>query len=526
MTETSARPADTSSTPAVPSPAMSSAGADPYPHAARDRRVIGLLLVAAFVVILNETIMSVAIRPLSVDLGVTTSAAQWVSTAFLLTTSVVIPITGFLLQRYSTRQVFIAAMSLFSLGTLVAALAPVFGVLVLGRVIQASGTAIMMPLLITTLMTLVPPERRGRTMGNVSIVISVAPAIGPTISGLVLQSLSWRWLFWIVLPIALIMLVVGARWMINVTEPRASRIDVLSIVLSAFGFGGLVYGLSQIGAGAEGGSGSGNLGMIVALAVGAVALTAFILRQIALARSDRALLDLRTFRQVNFTVSIAIMAVTTMALFGSIILLPIYLQQVLGVEPLLTGLLTLPGGLAMGLLGPVVGRLYDRVGPRPLVIPGLVVVSATLWLLSTVDENTSPLEIGITYGTLSIGLAFVFTPLFTSGLGSVTPRLYSHGSAILSTVQQVGGAAGTALFVTLMAARAATLQSEGVAANAAQAGGVRTAFMVGAILSLFAIVGGFFVRKPADVIPDPDGPDAGEGEREQGATAAEARPAH
>ena len=216
-------------------------------HGARNNRVIWLLLAASFVVILNETIMGVAIPHLVDDLHITISAAQWLTTAFMLTMAVVIPTTGFLLQRFATRPVFIAAMSLFSAGTLIAALAPGFEVLLLARVVQASGTAIMMPLLMTTLMTLVAPSDRGRLMGRVSIVISVAPAIGPTISGLILNFLTWRFMFWLVLPIALTMLVIGIRRVENVSEPRVIPIDVFSVVLSAFGFGGIIYRLSLVG---------------------------------------------------------------------------------------------------------------------------------------------------------------------------------------------------------------------------------------------------------------------------------------
>ncbi len=219
--------------------AGSGAEPDPVPadNRARNNKVIWLLLVATFVVILNETIMSVALRVIMLDLHIDTRSVQWLSTAFMLTMAVVIPVTGFLLQRFHTRPLFVAAMTLFSAGTLMAALSLGFELLIVARVVQACGTAIMLPLLMTTIMTLVPTDERGKTMGNVSIVISVAPAIGPTISGMILNSLSWRWMFWLVLPIAVVMLIIGVRQVENVSEPRRLPLDVLSVVLSALGFG-------------------------------------------------------------------------------------------------------------------------------------------------------------------------------------------------------------------------------------------------------------------------------------------------
>jgi DHA2 family lincomycin resistance protein-like MFS transporter len=485
------------SRPAAPAPAPALSPSAPE-NAARNSRVIWLILAASFVVILNETIMGVAIPHLVDDLGITLQAAQWLTTAFMLTMAVIIPITGFLLQRFTTRTMFIAAMTLFSTGTLLAALSPGFEMLLLARVVQASGTAIMMPLLMTTIMTLVAAADRGRFMGRVSIVMSVAPALGPTISGLILSYLSWRFMFWLVLPIALVMLVIGIRRVENVNEPRVVPIDVFSVVLSAIGFGGLVYGLSLIGSAAAGGA--AGVQLWVAIAVGVLGIAAFIVRQLLLQRSDRALLDLRTFLSRNFAVSVALMAVLMAALFGTLILLPIYLQNVLGLEPLATGLLLLPGGLTMGLLGPLVGRLYDRFGPTPLLVPGSILVSAVMWTLTTVGTETSPWLVLAAHITLSIGLAFMFTPLFTSALGSVEPRFYSHGSAVVGTVQQVAGAAGTALFVTVAAAQAAVESSAGTSLAEAEAAGIRSAFLVGAILSLVAVVGSLLVRKPADMM--------------------------
>ncbi|MGD8195523.1 MDR family MFS transporter [Herbiconiux sp. P18] len=501
----------------------STAPAETTGVAPRDRLVINLLLVSAFVVILNETIMGVAIPHLVVDLGITEVAAQWLSTAFMLTMAVVIPITGFLLQRFNTRPVFITAMTLFSIGTLIAAAAPGFEVLLVGRVVQASGTAIMMPLLMTTVMTLVPPAVRGRTMGNISIVISVAPAIGPTISGIILSTLSWRWMFILVLPIALGALVLGALRVQNVTEPRRVPIDVVSVILSAVGFGGLVYGLSTLG-----GAGATFLSSWLPLIVGVAGLAVFVLRQVLLQRRDRALLDLRTFRSRTFTVSILLMAVSMMALFGTIIVLPFFLQGVLGLDPLATGLLLLPGGLVMGALAPFVGRLYDRFGPRPLVLPGAAMVSLVLWGLTTVSPSTSVWFVLAAHVALSAGLAFMFTPLFTAGLGSLRPRLYSHGSAIIGTVQQLAGAAGTALFVALMASVTASRLASGSTQVVASAAGIQAAFLCGAIISLLGVVAALFVRRPAEPSHDDEkSTDSGTaaGERVADGTAA-AAPLH
>jgi DHA2 family lincomycin resistance protein-like MFS transporter len=459
---------------------------------ARNRLVINLLLVATFVVILNETLMAVAIPRLMHDLQVTADAVQWLTTAFLLTMSVIIPVTGFLLQRINTRPIFILAMSLFSFGTLIATVAPNLRALVVARIIQASGTAIMMPLLMTTAMTLAPAETRGKTMGYITTVISVAPAIGPTLSGVILNYLSWRWMFALVLPISLGALVLGTRRMQNVTTPHSAALDGLSVVLSAFAFGGIVYGLSSIGLPAA----PGMLPAGLWIAIGTIFLGLFIFRQLSLQKTGYPLLDLRTFGSRNFTVSVLLMASMMMALFGTIILLPIYLQNVLGLNTLQTGLLLLPGGLLMGLLGPRVGRLYDRVGPIRLLVPGVIVVSVVLWALTLVGPMTRVAYILAGHVVMCVGFAFLFTPLFTVSLSSVKASLYSHGSAVIGTIQQAAGAAGVALFVALMSARALRLSASGLARIEALSGGVRAGFVCGASISVFAVVCVAFLRRP------------------------------
>jgi DHA2 family lincomycin resistance protein-like MFS transporter len=458
-------------------------------------RVLTVLLIGAFVVILNETALNVALSRIMTDLAIDERTAQWLTTGFMLTMAVVIPITGWLMERLPTRTVFTLAMSLFSLGTLIAALGWAFPSLLVGRIVQASGTAIMMPLLMTTVMELIPSGQRGRVMGTISLVISAAPAIGPTMSGVILQFLPWRFVFVLVLPIALAILFVGMRQVPNLNEPVAVKLDALSIPLTAFGFGGLVYGLSQVGS-------TNTIGMEIALGVGVVALGLFIWRQLVLQRTDSALLDLRTFAQPIFTTAIGVMAIAMAVLFGTIIALPLILQQVLHAEPLFVGLLLLPGALLTGLLGPVVGRLYDRVGPRWLMVPGSLAVLASFGLFTQISVSTPWWQLLIAHLLMSLGLAFMFTPLFTISLGSLPPHLYGHGSATVGTVQQVAGAAGTALFVTVMSTVAAQ-QPLGTGTEQALAAGARTSFLTVGSIWLVGIVATLFLRKPEDAAEAP-----------------------
>ncbi len=465
-------------------------------HEAMPRQVkiaIGLPILAAFVMILNETVMGVALPKLMTEFSVGAATVQWLTTGYLLTMAVIIPTTGLILQRFTTRAVFLAATSLFAAGTLLAALSPVFGVLLAARVIQASGTALVLPLLMTTILTLVPPSRRGRTMGLISIVIAVAPAVGPTFSGLILSSLNWRWLFLAVLPIALLTVAVGVMLVQNTGTPKSVRFDLPSVLLSATAFGALIYGLSSIG---EAAGGHVPVPPAVPLLIGAVALVLFVLRQLRLQRDGAALLDLRPFLTRSFVVGIVLLLVAMGALFGALILLPIYLQNVRDLTTLETGFVLLPGGLAMGLIAPLVGRLADRFGPRPLVIPGTAVMAVALGMMSFLDGSTPIAFVVTTHVLTSLGIGFAMTPLMTSALGSLQADLYSHGSAILNTLQQLAGAAGTALFVTVMTRSAVDGAESGLAPLDAQAAGIQDAFLWGVGLGVIAVAVSFLIRRP------------------------------
>ncbi len=447
--------------------------------------IISTLLVATFVVILNETIMNVALQRLMVELQVDAPTVQWLSTGFMLTMAVVIPTTGFILQSLSTRKVFMLAMGLFAGGTALAAVAPGFEILLLARIIQAGGTAIMLPLLMTTILTLVPMAKRGAVMGNVSIAISVAPAMGPTVSGLILEHFTWRFMFVFVLPVALAALAIGAKYLTNVGEAERTKLDFLSVLLTVPAFGGLVYGLSQIGGGHGGHAGPGA-SAIAALVIGVASLAVFVLRQLRLQKAEAPLLDLRAFNFRMFTVSVLLMVVAMMALFGGVILLPLYLQEVRGLGSLETGLALLPGGLAMGLLGPVIGRLFDKVGPLPLTVTGSILMVLTLWQFSMLDAGTAVWWIITLHVGLSFGLALLFTPAFTTGLNPLPPHLYSHGSAIMSTTQQVAGAAGTALLVSIFAV---------VSATSGLVAGMSAAFLTATVIAFAAVVLSAMMRK-------------------------------
>lgn len=334
-------------------------------------------------------------------------------------------------------------------------------------------------------------------MGRIAIVMSVAPALGPTVSGLILQWFGWRWLFFFVLPIAITSLLLGAFKLPNVGERRIRRVDPLSVVLSVVAFGGVVYGLSAVGEAASGGE---TLPPWIPAGIGVVALGVFVWRQLVLQREDRALLDLRTFRSRPFSLSVVLFTFAALSLFGSLILLPIYMQNVLGTSTLTAGLVLLPGGIVMGLFGPIVGRLVDQRGARFMLVPGTFITAAGLWSMALFTDTTPVWQVLVSHVILSVGLAGVFTPLFSVSLGSLPSYLTAHGSAIISTVQQVAGAAGTALFITVM-----TLVSVAAAGSPttvdphALAEGTRVAFVVGGVAATVSAVLSFFItEEPVD----------------------------
>lgn len=460
--------------------------------------LLAVLLSGAFVAILNETLLNVAITPIMQALDVEPSTAQWLTTGYLLVVAVLVPVSAFLIQRFTTRQLFITSMILFGLGTVMSGLAPVFLILLLGRVIQASGTGIMIPLLMNVILAVIPPERRGRVMGTLGLVIMFAPAIGPTVSGLIIDYLSWRWLFFLVVPIAILSILYGIFALKNVTKLTYPKIDIFSVVLSTCGFGGIVFGFSSAG---EETGGWTDPGVVIALVIGFIGLLWLVIRQVKL---ETPLLDMRVFVYPMFSLGLVLMVLVTMTMFATMIVMPMFMLNVLAFSAVTVGLVMLPGGIINGAMSPLMGYLFDKFGPRWLLIPGMATMTVTVFLFRSLDEGTTPTTIMLLHSLLMISIAMVMMPAQTNGLNQLPPYLYPHGTAILNTLMQVSGAIGTALFITIMTIgqqrhMANIDHPTGAEQTAALAVGVKQSFTFGLILTIIACILALFIKRVSTV---------------------------
>lgn len=419
--------------------------------------MIAILFIGAFVAILNETLLNVALPAIMEEFDVNATAVQWLSTGYMLINGILIPASAFFIQRFSDKKLFLTAMLLFTLGTLLASVAPAFGVLLGARMIQAAGSAIMMPLLMNVMLTAFPVEKRGAAMGMFGLVMITAPAIGPTLSGWLIEHYSWRMLFDIVLPIAVLTLVFAFIKLKDVTAQRDIKLDVISLVLSSIGFGGLLYGFSS--AGEKGWDSPLVYGTIT---IGALALFIFILRQL---RMDEPMLEFRIYKYPMFALSSVISIVISVAMFSSMILLPIYVQTIRGISPMDSGLLMLPGAIVMGIMSPITGRLFDKYGARILAVIGLTITVVTSFYFSKIGMNTAYSTLVLLYTLRMFGMSMVMMPVMTNGLNQLPPINNPHGTALNNTLQQVSGAIGSALLITVMQNRTRA-EAEELAANA------------------------------------------------------------
>jgi len=423
--------------------------------------IVAIMIAGAFVAVLNQTLMNVALPKIMTDLNIDASTGQWLTTAFLLVNGVLIPVTAFLMQRFTTRQLYIAAMLLFSLGTLVCALAQGFDTLIIGRVIQAAGAGILMPLLTNTILTIFPVEKRGSAMGVVGVAVIFAPAIGPTLSGWIVQNYDWRVLFWIILPIGVIDVILSIFILKNVGKRTFPKIDILSIILSTVGFGGLLYGFSTAG---TPGKGWGSGVVVGSLILGGLFLLFFIWRQFI---SKVPLLEFRIFKYWMFSLATVINMIVTMAMYAAMVIVPLYLQDIRGFTPLKSGLLLLPGAILMGIMSPVTGWIFDRIGPRWLAVVGLGITVVTTFQFSHLTDHMSYTVLIVLYSARMFGLSMLLMPIMTAGLNALPPKYNAHGTAMANTARTMAGAVGTAALVTVMTSHTVThakdlLQTSGI----------------------------------------------------------------
>ncbi|MFJ5562654.1 DHA2 family efflux MFS transporter permease subunit [Lysinibacillus xylanilyticus] len=403
--------------------------------------LLTVLILGCFLSTLNQTLLNVALSNLMDVFSVSATTVQWLSTGFMLVNGVLVPITAYLMKRFSTRQLFISSMLFLLLGSIFCAVAPNFATLLIGRMIQAIGAGIIMPLLMSIVMVIFPPEKRGSMMGLIGLAIIFAPAIAPTLAGFVIDYYSWRWLFIGIIPFVVIIIFMAMKYLINVSETAKPKLDVLSVILSTIGFGLILYGFSNAGS-----HGWDDKVVIASILVGIMTTAIFCLRQI---KSDDPLLNLSVFNNKLFTLTSIINIIVTMMMYADMILLPIYLQNGRGFTALDAGLLLLPGALVNAFMSPVTGKMYDRFGAKPLFIIGLIFVIPSMWVVTDLTETTAYSFLIIRTIFLRIGLSFISMPLNTASLNALPKTLVTHGTAVNNTLRQIAGAIGSAVVITI-----------------------------------------------------------------------------
>ena len=465
--------------------------------------MIAILFFGAFVSFLNNSLLNVALPTIMVDFNKDYATVQWLATGYMLVSGVLIPVSAFLITKFKNRHLFITSMVLFTVGTALAAFAPNFGMLLVGRMVQAAGSSVMGPLLMNIMLISFPRNKRGTVMGIFGLVMITAPAIGPTLSGYIVEYYDWRFLFEMILPFAIISLVLAVWKLENVMETRNAKLDYLSVILSVIGFGGLLYGCSMASS-----NGWSDIVVILSLVVGVIGIVWFVVRQL---RLDEPLLDLRVYKYPMFALGSGISMINAAAMFSGMILTPAYVQSVRGISPLESGLMMLPGAIIMGIMSPITGRLFDKFGPRILAFSGLAVTAYSTFLLSNLDLESTYFYIILIYTIRMFGMSMVMMPIMTNGLNQLPTRLNPHGTAVNNTVQQVVGSIGTALFVTLMnsvaTSKGAELAKEmdpssladpsamDALGKAALLEGIQFSFLVATIVTVIALVLTLFLKR-------------------------------
>ena len=404
--------------------------------------LVVVLLIGTFCTVLNQTLLTTAFPALMKAFDISASSVQWLTTGFLLVNGIMIPISAWLINKFSSKKLYLSAMTIFLIGTITCFVAPNFSTLLIGRLIQAAGVGISMPLLQNIMLSIFPPEKRGSAMGMAGIVIGLAPALGPTLSGWIIDHYTWRDLFGMVIPIVILVLVLATFLMKSVIQLSNPSIDILSALLSTIGFGSLLYGFSSVG-----NDGWGSVKVIGFLVVGVIVIGLFVWRQLHL---EHPFLELRVFKSPIFTIAAILSGVVNMAMVGAEMVLPLYIQNIRGESAFHSGLMLLPGALFMGLMMPITGSIFDKYGAKRLAISGMLILTAATLPFAFLTSETPIAMIVILYAMRMFGISMVMMPVTTSGMNALPMNLISHGTAVNNTFRQVASSIGTAILISVL----------------------------------------------------------------------------
>lgn len=401
-----------------------------------------ILMTGSFCTVLNQTILATAYPTLMRYFSVNTSTVQWLTTGFLMVNGMMIPVSAYLSNRLNTKYLYLGAMVVFEVGTVVCWLAPSFAILLVSRLIQALAVGVTVPLIQTIMLTIFPPEKRGTAMGYTGIVVGLAPAIGPTLSGFIIDTMTWRDLFRLIAPIVLLVIVLGWFFIHPVLANNDDKLDLWSLILSTFGFGLLLYGFSVVGS-----YGWSSPLVIGSLIVGAVIVAIMFYRQLKISHP---FLEIRVFKHRPFIIGTTLSSIVRMAMVGVEMIIPIYLQNVHQLSAFESGLVLLPGAAMFGLLSPLTGRIFDKYGAKYLTMIGMTLLTVGTLLLVGVNQTFSIIWIALIYLVRMVGISMVMMPASTAGMNSLPLSLFADGSAVNNTIRQVAAAIGTALMTSVL----------------------------------------------------------------------------
>lgn len=441
--------------------------------------MLAVLVFGTFVTVLNQTVVAPALPSVMAEMSVDASTAQWLTTGFTLVNAIMIPITAFLTDRFTTKRLFLVSMVIFTAGSALAGWGPSFAVLLLGRLVQAAGAGILMPLVMTVLMWTFPVDKRGTAMGLFGIVIAFGPAIGPTVAGVIIDRYTWHDMFYIITVLSAIVVLIGVFVLQKGGDTNKDvTLDVPSVMLSSVGFGGLLYGLSTIGSyGLRADAIAGTL-------VGVAALVFFFRRQL---KMEHPMLQVRVLQNRKFLIATIIGMLVQGALLAAGILVPIYLQSLMGYSATVSGLVLLPGAIIMGAMGPIAGRLFDKHGPRVLSIIGMGVLTVTTFCFAFLGTETGLITLTLLYTVRLFSLSLVNMPITTWGMNAPDNELVNHGTSVNNTFRQVAGSLGTAIIVSASTI-ATNATSRVMTPTQASIFGIDVAFALAGVLCLIGLI--------------------------------------